>query len=623
MFHEIASFHPPYPVVQARLLPDAQHVLYETGGRNRALWRGELKDPDKPRKLEADAPGWVHLVLSSDGRFAVLAGKDKTLWNWDLLQIGQSRRLRSGGTDVTAITLSPDNQLVACVRGGAIQLCDAITGDKGTKKVFAGKIGSRTDLIAFCPDGRRIASTHADRTVRIWDVKTGREIGHAEPGKLVTGLSVFPDGGRVLTSFSDRMIGTWDLETGKQLRQLPGFGASIAVSTDGCRALIGGGNLMQLWDPETGEELRRVDHQRTVKYVAFSSDDRQAVSGTDESVRVWSLPPGRPLAEQNAVVEVAQFPAHEGVISSVVVSPDGRRVLAAGWPNFMRLWDRETGQLIHSFSQDGKEIRSVAFSPAGNRALSGGDDGVVRLWDLASGEHREFHGHVDNVLSVAFSPDGRLAYSAGGGIFRDGWHDGTDFAVRVWELETGQQLRSLEGHKGMVWSVAVSSDGRLVLSGGNDAIPILWDARTGRVVHRFQGHTDRVDCVAFLPDGRRALSSGLDGTIRLWDVESGQEVLRHFKGTTGRNGWLAISPDGHRLFSADGGGRRLRYWNLDTGKLIQELKWGEFARLSGSFTPDGRYANWGGWDGITLRMNLSLGGCSWPGRSYQPRRSST
>ena len=292
-------------------------------------------------------------------------------------------------------------------------------------------------------------------------------------------------------------------------------------------------------------------------------------------------------------------------VGGVLISREGQRVLTSGWPNRIELWDPETGQRIRSFNEGGNVIRSVALSPYGNLVLSGGDDGVVRLWDLQSDEHREFPGHRDNVMSVAFSPDGRLAYSAGGAVVRDGQlRDGTDFAVRVWDLETGQQLRPLEGHRGMVWSVAVSPDGRYVLSSGNDATPILWDARAGRQKYRLEGHTAMVQCVAFLPpDGRRAVSSATDGTIRLWDVESGQQIVDHFKGPTGRNGCLAASPDGHRLLSArmQGGTCELRYWNLDTGSLIQKLKWGDHGPVSGSFTPDGRHAVWAAWGGL-LRM---------------------
>jgi len=170
--------------------------------------------------------------------------------------------------------------------------------------------------------------------------------------------------------------------------------------------------------------------------------------------------------------------------------------------------------------------------------------------------------------------------------------------------------------------VAVSSNGRYVLSGGNDATSILWDAGAGAVIHRFRGHTDKVMCGAFLPGGRRAVSAGDDGTIRLWDVENGQEVPGHFKDATGRNGKLAISPDGHRLFSA--GGHELLYWNLDTGKLIQMLKWEE-SPVGGSFNPDGRHVVWGGWGGL-LRMyrleDIPERPDASPRRSPNPRKRS-
>ena len=144
--------------------------------------------------------------------------------------------------------------------------------------------------------------------------------------------------------------------------------------------------------------------------------------------------------------------------------------------------------------------------PTAGTVLSRGADSVVRLWDLESGEAiREFSGHKEWVFSVAFSPDGRLAYSTSGGSNDHGWHDGMDSAVRVWDVGTGQEVGKLEGHKGLVFRAAVSADGRHVLTGGRDLAPILWAAQTRVEIRRFQGHSDGLACVAFLPDGRCAV----------------------------------------------------------------------------------------------------------------------
>jgi WD40 repeat protein len=305
-----------------------------------------------------------------------------------------------------------------------------------------------------------------------------------------------------------------------------------------------------------------------------------------------------------AATETRRFQGHSDVVQSVVVSPDGLRLLSGSKDRTMILWDRDTGRLLRRFRQQGGWIQSVAISPDGRRALSGGEDTVVRLWDLESGDVvREFRGHTEWVFSVAFSPDGRLAYSASGGRHVGVWRDGTDSAVRVWDVETGREVRRLEGHRGIVWSVAVSPDGRRVLSGGRDRTSIVWDAETGAEIRCFRGHTDNVSCAAFLPDGLRAVSCGNDRTIRLWDVETGQE-LHCFRGHHREPIWVAVSPDGHWLVSSDHQGRELRLWNVESRQQVDSVSWGNQQPVFGCFTPDGRQVAWGGTDGIVRLYRL-------------------
>ena len=145
----------------------------------------------------------------------------------------------------------------------------------------------------------------------------------------------------------------------------------------------------------------------------------------------------------------------------------------------------------------------MAFSPDGERALSGGLDHTMRLWDVKTGkELRKFEGDMEWVHSVAFCRNGKCVLSGSGGLFQNGqWVHGMDQTVRLWDVETGQELKRLEGH------------------------------------------TDWVDAVAFLPDGRRALSGSLDRSLRLWDLETGKEIRRFEKHAAGVFA-LAVSPDG-------------------------------------------------------------------------------
>jgi WD40 repeat protein len=152
----------------------------------------------------------------------------------------------------------------------------------------------------------------------------------------------------------------------------------------------------------------------------------------------------------------------------------------------------------------------VSYSPNGRRLASYGF-GHIHIWDVATGEELlTLKGHEGQVWSVSYSPDGRRLASAG-----------LDQTVRIWDAVTGQELLTLKGHEGQVWSVSYSPDGRRLASVGQDQTVRVWDAVTGQGLLTLK----EVLYVSYSPDGRRLASAGLDQTVRIWDAVTGQELL--------------------------------------------------------------------------------------------------
>ena len=204
----------------------------------------------------------------------------------------------------------------------------------------------------------------------------------------------------------------------------------------------------------------------------------------------------------------------------------------------------------------------VALCPDGQRAVSGGCDRTVRVWHIESGQQlRAMPGHTRIVTAVAVSPDGCTAASAS--------EDGT---VKLWNLHTERCETTITHHRGPVLCVAFSPDGKMLASGSDDLTIRLWNVSTTRPERTIaKAHSDTVTGVAFTPDGELLASASADKAVKVWKWRSGdtkEEIT--FTGHTHDVNCIAAFPDGARVASGSDDGT-IRIWNLRSRQLEHTL----------------------------------------------------
>lgn len=475
--------------------------------------------------------------------------------------------------------------------------------------------------LAFSPDDKIALSGGHDAIVIMWDVATGQEIRRFEGHSgAVRTVAFSPDG---LTALSGGVSGEelrvpgelilWDVETGREIRRFEGYTEVVmdaAFAPDGKTVIASSGEVDYLddasegvqmfslfvWDIETGEVVHSIEGlSRYIPAVAVSPDSSTALTASaDHNVYLWDLKTG----EQAATLE-----GHSVLVKAVAFSPDGRRAISGAGDGELILWDMERRKPLTHFKIHDAEVNDLAFTPDGHTALSIATDGSIILWDLINAaELDRFEGHTAAVMDVAFHPDGKHILSSAGAS-DPGEGIALDNSLRLWNLETGRALRSMEGHTHTIFQFAVSPDGETALSASLDGSARLWDLETGREIHRFEGHP--LTNVALTPDGRRGLSGSPDSSLILWDVETGREIY-NFTGHKGGIWGLAISPDGRTAASAADDSVVI-LWDLETGQEIGRLETGLNGASGLAFSPDGRRIMFGAPNGTLIEWNVGTG----------------
>jgi WD40 repeat protein len=284
-----------------------------------------------------------------------------------------------------------------------------------------------------------------------------------QSGAQVWGLALSPDGQTIATANHTELVTLRQAKRGWTIdRSLDTRGTALAFSPDGRSLLVGG-------------------LERDVIACDLLHDGRQRSLG----------------------IPVRQT-------SDLRFSPDGRTLAVSSYLSCeIILWDIEAGRERMTLRGHSSPVTAMAFVPDGRSLVSTGlMNGATLLWDLGTGQPR--HRLIDpQGIALAVSPDSRLVAIV----------PANEKGVRIWDARTGDQVRSIAGHSARVLSVAFSPDGRLLATGAGDGTASLWNVATGGELRRLDGRADLLTHVAFSPDGRSLFATGNDDDIRVWDLD--------------------------------------------------------------------------------------------------------
>jgi RNA polymerase sigma factor (sigma-70 family) len=558
-------------------LATGKEVRQFGGERHRAAW-------------VVFAPGGKVLAY---GGSAVSGQEDPVIRLADPATGKDLRRLEGHRGGVAAVRFSPGGKLLASVGADkTARLWDVASG----RQLHQLPAEPNPEALAFAPDGRLLAAAGPDGSVGLFDPDSGKQVRHlAGHRSAVRALAFSPDGKTLASASEDETVRLWDVDRGAAVRTLPNTkarknndgGLALRFTPDG-RTLIGQqGRLIRLWEPGSGKELRKLEADAHVVTGLALSPDGTALAAAchvDRTIRLWDVPGGKPLARTGG---------HDGGVAFLAVSPDGRRVATSAYDGTTRVWDAATGRQLRQFDRSGP----CAFTPDGESLISGGlRDGTVRAWDLATGrELWQFRDHPGSIRAMALTPDGKRLVTAG-----------NDSTLRLWDLTTRRLVHDFGG-KQAEWphGLALSADGATLASLHNNRGVRLWDVASGKLLRHLPMEGDcTTGSLAFAPDGRTlaascALNGGRERAVRLWDVATGAEV-RRLPGHGGPLDALAFSPDGRTLLWGGQHETTLWLWEVRTGGVRRQLRGHRDQIACVAFTPDGRRLVSGSADGTAL-----------------------
>ncbi len=375
--------------------------------------------------------------------------------------------------------------LNACLQPPESQLRFTLTGDVGA------------DAVQTSPD-ERLALTYNMDAVKLWDLT--RRI--------------------CLLTITDQML---PLSSPAIKPILNNIYKAVLLPELRLIAISGYDYTITLWDAVIGSMVRVLEgHTSSIKALVASADGKRLVSGDlDGGLRVWDVQKGTCLQAMKGSTAA----------DAMILFDQGQKLLTtpvdwgSGFDKSLSVWNLQSGTLLYRLEGHDTTPTAAAVSPDGCWAFSGDSNGTFKIWDLHKGTCKNtLKAHRDAIMSIVVSPDNRLAFTAGADdlAYRMLTGKPADYAIRVWEIASGEFWTELTGHGATINRLVMSEDGFMLVSVSEDNTVKVWDLHDGHCQATLKGHASTVTGASIRPHYQSILTASKDGTLKVWDMSANQ-----------------------------------------------------------------------------------------------------